>query len=318
MFDPSTLLWTLSLLHAALASPLSLGLFPTTSTETPTALSQETVDTEFLRPALFSRVAYCSSAAVTSWECGAPCESMGGGIEVLQAGGDDGLIPMYFVAHDSATESIVVTHQGTDRKNILSILNDVQLQLVKLNSTRFPGADEDIRVHEGFQKTFERTADSVLGGVQAALASKGVNKVLVTGHSLGAAMALMDALMLKQNLDPSVEIKATLFGLPRAGNAAWADFVDATLGDTMTRVSNQNDPVPTLPPRFLGYQHPAREVHIRAVGADGEATDTVACEGQENENCSLGNSVFDINIADHSGESGIPIPPFPFPFPSPT
>jgi hypothetical protein len=44
---------------------------------------------------------------------------------------------------------------------------------------------EDIQVHDGFQKTFERTADGMLEGVRSALASTGVSKVLVTGHSLG-------------------------------------------------------------------------------------------------------------------------------------
>jgi len=302
-FAPSTLLWTLPFLHATLSAPLFglSGDSATTSTETPTAVSQDTANIEFLRPAQFSRVAYCSSAAVTSWQCGEPCQSLGGGIEVLQAGGDDGLIPMYFIAHDPATESVVVAHQGTEKSSILSILNDVQIKLVELNATRFPGADENIRVHDGFQKTFERTADGVLSGVQAALAETGANQVVVTGHSLGAAVAMMDALMLKQNLDPSVAITTTLFGLPRGGNVAWADFIDATLADTMTHISNQNDPVPTLPPRFLEYQHPAGEVHIRAVSTDGEPTDIVACGGQENENCSEGNSVFDISIDNHAG-----------------
>jgi len=303
MFAPSALLWIIPFLQASLAVPL-FGLSSNsgaTSTETPTAISPQTADAEFLRPAQFSRVAYCSSAAVTSWQCGEPCQSLGGGIEVLQAGGDDGLIPLYFIAHDPATQSIVVAHQGTNSSNILSIVNDVQIELVGLNATRFPGADGNIKVDDGFQKTFERTADGVLSGVQAGLANKAVNKVVVTGHSLGAAIAIMDALMLKQNLDPSVEITTTVFGLPRGGNAAWANFIDATLSSTMTHVTNQNDPVPTLPPRFLEYQQPAGEVHIRAVGADGEPTDIVACGGQENQNCSEGKSVFAVSIANHLG-----------------
>jgi hypothetical protein len=42
----------------------------------------------------------------------------------------------------------------------------------------------------------------------------------------GAAIATLDAMMLKQELDPSVQIQTTVFGLPRVGNQAWADFVD--------------------------------------------------------------------------------------------
>lgn len=54
-------------------------------------------------------------------------------------------------------------------------------------------------------------------------------------------------------------------------------------GTALTHVTNQNDPVPTVPPRFLGFQHPQGEVHIQAVDANGNATDVVSCAGQENE-----------------------------------
>ncbi|KAJ8695543.1 hypothetical protein PTI98_008138 [Pleurotus ostreatus] len=209
---------------------------------------------------------------------------------------------MYFVAHDPIAESIVVAHQGTDPDNILSIINDAQILLKDLNSTRFPSAGDSVKVHDGFQKTFERTADGVLSGVQRGLAANNVNKVVVTGHSLGAAIAVMDAMMLKEILGSSVEITTTVFGLPRGGNEEWANFVDQTLGSSLTHVTNQDDPVPILPPRLIGYQHPQGEIHINAVDGNGDATDIVACPGQENENCSEGNNIlFDHSVANHAG-----------------
>lgn len=92
MFSPAAFLRVLSLLPVVpiLAAPLERRIFSsrgTTTSTPPTPLSQETVNTEFLRPAQFSRVAYCSSQNVTAWTCGAPCEALGGGVEVLQAGG---------------------------------------------------------------------------------------------------------------------------------------------------------------------------------------------------------------------------------------
>lgn len=45
-----------------------------------------------------------------------------------------------------------------------------------------------VQVHDGFQKTFERTADGVLSGVKDALSSTNATNVLVTGHSLGKSM----------------------------------------------------------------------------------------------------------------------------------
>ncbi|KAF4569455.1 hypothetical protein EYR36_009246 [Pleurotus pulmonarius] len=44
--------------------------------------------------------------------------------------------------------------------------------------------EDSVKVHDGFRKTFERTADGVLSGVQKGLAANNVNKVIVTGHSL--------------------------------------------------------------------------------------------------------------------------------------
>jgi hypothetical protein len=43
----------------------------------------------------------------------------------------------------------------------------------------------------------------------------------------GAAIATMDALMLKQNLPSSVQLTTTVYGLPRGGNQAFANFTDS-------------------------------------------------------------------------------------------
>lgn len=51
---------------------------------------------------------------------------------------------------------------------------------------------EGIQVHDGFQQTFERTADGVLAGVQNGLSTKNATNVLVTGHSLGTLCATFD------------------------------------------------------------------------------------------------------------------------------
>jgi len=107
--------------------------------------------------------------------------------------------------------------------------------------------------------------------------------------------------MLRQELDPSVEVNTAVFGLPRVGNQEWADFVDAQLGGKLTRVSNQDDPVPIVPPRTIGFRHPVGEIHIKAVDGDGQATDVVSCDGQENSKCSAGNTVFTASVANHLG-----------------
>ncbi|KAJ7643958.1 alpha/beta-hydrolase [Roridomyces roridus] len=299
------LLSLLSLLPVALTLPLLgfeharfLGLGDSTddnsATDTPTALDLASVNATFLKPALFARVAYCSSASITSWSCGAPCQALKN-ITFLQSGGDEGAIPLYYIAHDGTDNSLVVAHEGTDPKKLLSILNDAQFGLVALNSSRFPDSvGQNITVHDGFQQTFERTADGLLAGVMSGLASTGATKVFVTGHSLGAALATMTGALIKTNVPSSVPVEITGFGLPRGGNEEWANFLD-TIG--VNFMSNQNDPVPTVPPKFLGFQHSSGEAHI----IDPSTPNIVSCPGQDNENCATGNSLLDISIPNHLG-----------------
>ncbi|KAE9405380.1 alpha/beta-hydrolase [Gymnopus androsaceus JB14] len=287
-----------------LAAKLSLAapIVSRDSDSATTAVSNTTVTSDFLRPAFFARIAYCSESAVQSLDCGGPCEALGSGVDVLQIGGNSGTIPMYLIAHDTSTNSIVVAHQGTDPSNLLSLLNDAELALTDLNTTTFPSASgKGIQVHDGFQDTFERTSAGVLSGVQSALASTGASNVLVTGHSLGAAIATLDAMMLIENLDSSISLTTTVFGLPRVGDQAWADFVDSSLGTTLSHITNQNDPVPTVPPEFLGFVQPSQEFHITGVDSTGQATGIVACPGQDNDNCSTGNNILDTSIANHLG-----------------
>ncbi|TFK66149.1 alpha/beta-hydrolase [Pluteus cervinus] len=263
-------------------------------------LSQTQVASTLLRPALFSRVAYCSSETVANWSCGAPCDALGPN-QVLLTGGDGGSIPRFLVTHDKTTNAIIVAHQGTEKDKVLSVLNDLETALVEANATFFPAtADTDIRVHSGFQSTFERTADQILQAVQSGLKSTGATKIIVTGHSLGGAVAVFDGIMFSQLL-PDVPLEAHMFGLPRSGNQEWADFIDKNIGDNFSFVTNQNDPVPRLPPLFLDFQHASHEIHIDDVNAAGQAVKVQTCLGQEDLNCTAGKSLLDVSVNNHAG-----------------
>ncbi|CAK5266192.1 unnamed protein product [Mycena citricolor] len=292
---------TLSLIACAVTvTALPFSLFGHTfgapeSKGTPAPLSLATVNSTLLRPAQFARAAYCSGASLESWSCGLPCDQVNG-VKFLQAGGDQGSIPFYFIAHDPEQDSIVVAHEGTDPNKILSLVNDVEFLLDDIDESRFPrAAGQGIKVHTGFQSTFERTADGILSGVQTALLSTGASNVLVTGHSLGAALAMLTGSMLRESLDPSVSVTISTFGMPRAGNQAWANFVDSNGG--VTFMTNQHDPVPSVPPLLLEFAHPSGEIHV----VDSSQRNIVSCPGQDNENCISGNSLFDVSIGDHLG-----------------
>lgn len=62
--------------------------------------------------------------------------------------------------------------------------------------------------------------------VLSALNSTGFKRVLVTGHSLGAAIASLDAVMLRSALPKEITVDSVVFGLPRVGDQKWAALLD--------------------------------------------------------------------------------------------
>ncbi|KAH8091740.1 alpha/beta-hydrolase [Cristinia sonorae] len=267
------------------------------SSAAPSVVSANTVNS-LIRPAFHSRASYCSANNILTLSCGAPCDAIKD-VKVIFAGGDDGVIPGFYVASDPALQAIVVAHQGTDPTKLMSIANDAQILHVNMNPQFFPTAANGVEVHDGFHKTQGRTAQQILGIVQSALKDTGFTKVLTTGHSLGGAIALLDALMFKMKL-PNVDVQSVTFGMPRVGNQEFANMVDSMLPG-FTRVTNQNDIVPIVPPRALDYEQVSGEVHITSIDRATGAATVVSCPGQENENCSQGNSLLRVSIPDHEG-----------------
>ncbi|KAJ3815394.1 alpha/beta-hydrolase [Lentinula aff. lateritia] len=281
------------------AFPLAHAHSPSLSTGQTTEVNSDFVSANLLRPALFTRAIYCGKNQVTKWVC-EPCKALGSDIHVIKWGGDNNAVPNYIIAHDNSTNTIVVAHRGTSTKSFLSMFNDVQIKHVDLDKSIFKQPAK-IRVHYGFQNTFKHTASDVLTEVKEALAEYKSQSVLIAGHSLGATIATLDAVMLREQLDPSVKITVVVFGLPRMGNEQWANYVDSTIGPGFHRVTDRKDPVVNLPPQLLHYHHPSGEIHIEDVNTAGQATKVVKCPGQENIHCSAGNSVIHAILLNHRG-----------------
>jgi len=83
----------------------------------------------------------------------------------------------------------------------------------------------------------------------------------------------------------------------QVGNQAFADYVDKNLN--LTHINNKKDIVPFLPPAFLGFVHPAGEIHIEDSGV------WVVCPGQDNPStqCAAGDvdNILGGSVIDHFG-----------------
>jgi hypothetical protein len=124
-------------------------------------------------------------------------------------------------------------------------------------------------IHSGFK----RSLDSVWTLIAATLDRwKGGGRTLwITGHSLGGGLALLATAYLRFPLDPAATVPKPVaglytFGQPRAGNSAFCNPCDADFGDLYFRFVNDEDIVPRVPPRLLGYSHTGNLEYIDANG----------------------------------------------------
>ena len=130
-------------------------------------------------------------------------------------------------------------------------------------------------VHSGFYASYSNLRDQMV----SALNSIGAHSVIITGHSLGAALANLAAydvvralsvprqmilcavthvvLLMSQSSIFDVVTFYT-FGQPRVGNAAYASYFSKVASEY--RVVHYMDIVPHLPPQALDFHHVGTEV----------------------------------------------------------
>ncbi len=126
-----------------------------------------------------------------------------------------------FVAHDNATATIVAAFTGTDPFSLPDWIDD--LDVVKADFP-FPGcggaAAGPCRVHRGFLEAYLQIREQVLDALSALRRLHAASPLLLTGHSLGGALATFAALDVIHLLNDSVPVLYT-FGKPRVGNRAF-------------------------------------------------------------------------------------------------
>ncbi|KAI8258457.1 Lipase [Colletotrichum sp. SAR11_239] len=152
------------------------------------------------------------------------------------------------------------------------------------------------KIHSGFSNAWDEVKDEIIASVQAAKAANPGFSVVATGHSLGGALATIAAAELRREGYPT---DIYTYGSPRVGNAAFTDFVTVQAGAEY-RVTHVDDPVPRLPPIFLGYRHTSPEYWL-STGSTTTVNYTIGdvkiCEGDANTKCNGG--TFGLNIDAH-------------------
>lgn len=232
------------------------------------------------------------------WTC-SRCNGLTMGFEIVELIIDVEHCLQAYVGFANNLNSFVIAFRGTQGNSIQNWISDLFYKRLDLHYPDMPGA----MVHHGFYSAYHNTTmrSAVLNALKRAKKVYGNVSIIVTGHSLGGALASFCALDLK--IRGEAQIQAITFGLPRVGNAKFAFYYGQHVPQTI-RVANGHDIVPHLPPyyRFLprkAYHHFPREIWLHTVHNGCLVyTEEEVCDGSgEDPGCSR--SVMGYSIADH-------------------
>ncbi|CAE6472176.1 unnamed protein product [Rhizoctonia solani] len=239
--------------------------------------------------------AYCPPNTRNNWQCKSCQDKSIKDFQLYESGGDGDKIQYWYVGWWPSQDTIVVGRQGTDFSKLWPVVTDISL--VQVPTDHFSNCPADVTVHLGFLETHKRSIDTIFEAVKAVLVERRATKILTVGHSLGAALAMLDGLYIQGRVGADVRVHTRTFGGPRVGNKAFADFFVEKIPD-MVRITNKRDPIPILPPIISGYMHTLGEKHINLKGVWHN------CAGQENlnNNCSVGEAWLNApNWFEHDG-----------------
>ncbi|MEM9806011.1 MAG: lipase family protein [Cyanobacteria bacterium P01_D01_bin.56] len=117
-----------------------------------------------------------------------------------------------------------------------------------------------VKLHKGFITAYL----AVRSEIQSKVNASSIKHWVVTGHSLGGALAKLCAVDLQYNLGSEVSMEVYTFGAPRIGNKAFAESYNHRVPKTC-RFVNGNDVVCGLPRRWQGYRHVNTRIRFRVL-----------------------------------------------------
>jgi triacylglycerol lipase len=148
-------------------------------------------------------------------------------------------------------ELVVLAFRGTQSDHLRDWMTDAKILL-----TSGCGG----KVHRGFFEAVNWVWPELL--LQLPKFRQNNQRLLVTGHSLGAALATLTTAKLREVNQPVDGLYT--FGSPRVGDKKFADHFDAAYSTKTFRFVNNNDVVTRIVPRAMAYSHVSRCLYFDA------------------------------------------------------
>jgi len=146
-------------------------------------------------------------------------------------------------------------------------------------------------VHKGFYSATTHVKNATIKSIWKLYKEYKYDNIIVTGHSLGAAISQLIAMELR-----AMNIKSHVlnFGQPRIGDTKYAEFVNTILSEQeLYRITHNKDMVPHVPPIKMGFLHSCKEIFEDYYG------DLTECNTCEDPMCADQFNIIHTNIDDH-------------------
>ena len=228
---------------------------------------------------------------------------------------------------DNTTVKVIVSFRGTE--NLENWIENLDIA-----KTDHAMSCKGCKAHSGFVNMWTAFSNNVIRELRRLRSLYPGAKLFITGHSLGAAVALIAGYSLQYDIGFDVAGVYT-YGSPRVGNQAFSDFLDgkgrqqqsqqpqqlrsafgspqrnatSTLDEADTdsppphgpfspfpywRMTHGRDPVPHLPPRWIGFMHVATEIFFRF-----DNHSHVVCDGSGEDKTCSNQFWMDVSVYDH-------------------
>ena len=236
----------------------------------------------------FNTLAYCSKKILEKWAIGSPLKEQYDQVSDITVYENADTANQAFLAFNSASKTIYLIFRGS----IISFHNWI-LQNFKFLKVPFT-ACKNCNVHRGFYQAYNNLdIKTIMSDLKALKTKHSESKVIVSGHSLGGAMAnfgFLDACDTLKHVDLFIT-----YGAPRVGDENFSNHFDTLkCGAERVRVVNHRDPIPHIPPMRFGFRHAHSEVYYES-----ENDPFVYCKEFEDTKCSAKFSLSAVNILDH-------------------
>lgn len=213
---------------------------------------------------VLSAAAYCETKSYQSLAY----PSYASGFKALYTVDDSRTDTQGFVGVMASTKQIYAVYRGSE--SIQDWVNDLEGVVL----SKYGNDACNCYVHSGIYSAYTQTSSTIISYLKKAMASYPGYEVIISGHSLGAALASFLSLQLNEE---GITNRLFNYGCPRLGDTAFADYASTVL-KTKYRVTHHKDMVPHAP-THIRYTHYSGEWYE-------EQMSVKECSGEEDSTCS--------------------------------